>query len=101
MSTRARIDPPVSSRRGLLIAGAVATIGGAFALRGALSRAASTDERTRFGPDGEHADGELVVAFDGAAVATFALDPQNSGFAPHNRVMRSIFDNLTRLLPDQ
>jgi peptide/nickel transport system substrate-binding protein len=45
--------------------------------------------------------GELLVAFDGAAVAAFALDPQNSGFAPHNRVMRSIFDNLTRLMPDQ
>lgn len=41
------------------------------------------------------------MAFDGTAVSTFALDPHNSGFAPHNRVMRSIYDSLTRLLPDQ
>lgn len=43
----------------------------------------------------------MLVAFDGAAISTFVLDPHNSGFAPHNRVMRSIYDNLTRLLPDQ
>jgi len=85
----------------LLIAGAVATVGGAFAVRGALSR---TNTKTDHAPSGGAATrtgGELLVAFDGAAVATFALDPQNSGFAPHNRVMRSIFDNLTLLLPDQ
>jgi peptide/nickel transport system substrate-binding protein len=29
------------------------------------------------------------------------LDPHNSGFAPHNRVFRSIFDSLLVLLPDQ
>src|SRR6478736_5053759 len=86
MSTRAQTPPLLSSRRGLLIAGAVATVGGAFAVRGALSR---TNTKTDHAPS------------DGAAVATFALDPQNSGFAPHNRVMRSIFDNLTLLLPDQ
>jgi peptide/nickel transport system substrate-binding protein len=44
---------------------------------------------------------ELVVAFDGASVTAILLDPHNSGFAPHNRVMRSIYDSLTRLLPDQ
>ncbi len=45
--------------------------------------------------------GELVFAFDGAAVVTFIFDPHNSSFAPHNRVFRSIFDNLVVLLPDQ
>jgi peptide/nickel transport system substrate-binding protein len=45
--------------------------------------------------------GDLEVAFDGAAVVRFVLDPHNSGFAPHNRVMRSIFDNLVVLQDDQ
>jgi peptide/nickel transport system substrate-binding protein len=45
--------------------------------------------------------GELQFALDGAAVVTFVLDPHNSGFAPHNRVFRSIFDSLVVLLPDQ
>jgi peptide/nickel transport system substrate-binding protein len=47
------------------------------------------------------AGGELIIAFDGAGVSNILLDPQNSGYAPHNRVMRSIYDSLTRLLPDQ
>lgn len=45
--------------------------------------------------------GELVFGLDGAAVVSFVLDPHNSGFAPHNRVFRSIFDSLVVLLPDQ
>jgi len=45
--------------------------------------------------------GELVFGLDGAAVVKFVLDPHNSGFAPHNRVFRSIFDSLVVLLPDQ
>jgi len=45
--------------------------------------------------------GELLVGFDGAAVVNFVLDPHNSLYAPHNRVLRSIFDNLVVLLPDQ
>ncbi len=45
--------------------------------------------------------GELQFALDGAAVVKFVLDPHNSGFAPHNRVFRSIFDSLVVLLPDQ
>lgn len=45
--------------------------------------------------------GELVFGLDGAAVVSFLLDPHNSGFAPHNRVFRSIFDSLVVLLPDQ
>ena len=101
MSTRIKTEAHSSSRRSLLIAGAVAAVGGVFAVRGALSRAASKDNRAGADAGAPRAGGELVVAFDGAAVATFALDPQNSGFAPHNRVMRSIFDNLTHLLPDQ
>jgi len=101
MSTRAQSAPPLSSRRGLLIGGAVAAIGGAFAVRGALSTTNPKDNHAPSGSGVVRPGGELLVAFDGAAVATFALDPQNSGFAPHNRVMRSIFDNLTHLLPDQ
>jgi len=101
MSTRVKTESSLSSRRGLLIAGAVATVGGAFAVRGALSRASSKSAHAPSGASGARAGGELVVAFDGAAVATFALDPQNSGFAPHNRVMRSIYDSLTHLRPDQ
>jgi peptide/nickel transport system substrate-binding protein len=45
--------------------------------------------------------GELQFGLDGAAVVTFVLDPHNSGFAPHNRVFRSIFDSLVVLRPDQ
>ena len=90
---------PVTSRRGLLIGGAVAAVGVVFAARGAFRRgsAAAPLEASR----GPRRGGELLVAFDGTAVSTFALDPHNSGFAPHNRVMRSIYDSLTRLLPDQ
>jgi peptide/nickel transport system substrate-binding protein len=44
--------------------------------------------------------GELVFAFDGAAGTSFALDPEQSGFAPHHRVMRSIYDSLVVLRPD-
>jgi peptide/nickel transport system substrate-binding protein len=45
--------------------------------------------------------GELQIALDGAAVVKFVLDPHDSGFAPHNRVFRPIFDSLVVLLPDQ
>lgn len=45
------------------------------------------------------AGGELVFAFDGAAVTQFVLDPHKSLFAPHHRVIRSIFDSLVVLLP--
>jgi peptide/nickel transport system substrate-binding protein len=44
--------------------------------------------------------GELVFAFDGAAISQFDLDPHKSAFAPHHRVMRSIFDSLVVALPD-
>ncbi|MET0344593.1 MAG: ABC transporter substrate-binding protein [Polyangiales bacterium] len=43
--------------------------------------------------------GELVFGFDGAAVAQFKLDPHESAFAPHHRVMRSIYDSLVVALP--
>ena len=45
-----------------------------------------------------HVGGELVFAFDGANTQ-FALDPHKSAFAPHARVLRSIFDSLVVLLP--
>ncbi len=44
--------------------------------------------------------GELVFAFDGAAITQFGLDPHKSAFAPHNRVFRSIFDSLVVAQPD-
>ncbi|HKO52933.1 MAG TPA: ABC transporter substrate-binding protein [Polyangiaceae bacterium] len=43
--------------------------------------------------------GELVFGFDGAANTQFALDPHNSAFAPHARIIRSLFDSLVVLLP--
>jgi peptide/nickel transport system substrate-binding protein len=46
------------------------------------------------------AGGDLVFAFDGTAISQFALDPHKSAFAPHARVIRSIFDSLVVLLPD-
>ncbi len=46
-----------------------------------------------------HVGGELVFAFDGAANTQFALDPHKSAFAPHARIIRSIFDSLVVLLP--
>jgi peptide/nickel transport system substrate-binding protein len=75
-----------------------------WAVAGGLGVACSKDSpasASQRGAAGLAAGGELNVAFDGAGVTTFALDPHNSGYAPHNRVMRSIYDSLTRLLPDQ
>jgi peptide/nickel transport system substrate-binding protein len=46
-----------------------------------------------------HVGGELVFGFDGASNTQFALDPHNSAFAPHARIIRSIFDSLVVLLP--
>ena len=46
-----------------------------------------------------HVAGELVFGFDGASNTQFALDPHNSAFAPHARIIRSIFDSLVVLLP--
>jgi peptide/nickel transport system substrate-binding protein len=46
------------------------------------------------------AGGELVFAFDGAAISQFPLDPhQSAHYAPYSRIMRSIFDNLVVSLP--
>jgi peptide/nickel transport system substrate-binding protein len=45
--------------------------------------------------------GELAFGLDGAAVSSFVLDPHDSGFAPHNRVFRSIYDSLVVLQADQ
>jgi peptide/nickel transport system substrate-binding protein len=43
--------------------------------------------------------GQLLFAFDGASGTQFVLDPHNSLFAPHHRIMRSIFDSLVVALP--
>ena len=47
-----------------------------------------------------HAGGELVIAFDGAAITQFSLDPHKLPFAPHHRVIRSIADSLVVALPN-
>jgi peptide/nickel transport system substrate-binding protein len=81
-------DPRTPTRRqlaGLLLAGA------SMGAHSVPSRAAPAPRQ----------GGELQFALDGAAVVKFVLDPHNSGFAPHNRVFRSIFDSLVVLLPDQ
>jgi peptide/nickel transport system substrate-binding protein len=66
-----------------------------------LLAASLATSRLRAGRAAEAASGELQVGFDGAAVVKFVLDPHNSLFAPHNRVIRSIYDNLVVLNPDQ
>ena len=43
--------------------------------------------------------GELVLAFDGASITAFGLDPHRSAFAPHHRIIRSIYDSLVVLQP--
>jgi peptide/nickel transport system substrate-binding protein len=45
--------------------------------------------------------GNLTIAFDGAAVASFVLDAHNCRFAPQARILRSIYDNLVVLREDQ
>jgi peptide/nickel transport system substrate-binding protein len=45
--------------------------------------------------------GNLTIAFDGAAVASFVLDAHNCRFAPQARILRSIYDNLVVLQADQ
>jgi len=45
--------------------------------------------------------GDLTVAFDGTATASFVLDPHNTRFAPQARIIRSIFDSLVVLRDDQ
>jgi peptide/nickel transport system substrate-binding protein len=51
-------------------------------------------------PGSPVAGGELVFAFDGAAITDFQLDPHKSAFAPHQRIIRSIFDSLVVALPE-
>jgi peptide/nickel transport system substrate-binding protein len=51
------------------------------------------------GAEGPRAGGALVFGFDGAAITQFSLDPHKQPFAPHHRVIRSIFDSLVVALP--
>jgi peptide/nickel transport system substrate-binding protein len=82
----------LAGRRAVLAGGVVVVASAALGLRHVLGG----------GPSGlPQAGGELVVAFDGTASTRFAFDPQNSGFAPYNRVTRAIFDGLVVLHPDQ
>ena len=88
------LDAQSLSRRGFVL--------GALAALSARCSRSEARQETRPGNGGAgNAGGELRVAFDGAGVSSITLDPQNSGYAPHNRVMRSIYDNLTRLNSDQ
>ncbi|MET0287138.1 MAG: ABC transporter substrate-binding protein [Polyangiales bacterium] len=88
------------SRRKLLIGGGAGLLAGAFALRQALRPRTQVPVQASGGSEPRRG-GRLKVAFDGAAITTFNFDPHNSGFAPHNRVMRSLYDNLTYLRADQ
>jgi peptide/nickel transport system substrate-binding protein len=45
--------------------------------------------------------GDLTIAFDGTASASFVLDAHNCRFAPLARIARSIYDNLVVLQEDQ
>jgi peptide/nickel transport system substrate-binding protein len=77
-----------------------------LALCGALAacdRGASASGRGRLdaADSGSPASGgSLVYAFDGAAITQFNLDPHKSAFAPHHRIIRSIFDSLIVALPE-
>jgi peptide/nickel transport system substrate-binding protein len=68
---------------------------------GLIATAGSLAVSAAHGQTTPRTGGELQFALDGAAVVKFVLDPHNSGFAPHNRVFRSIYDSLVVLLPDQ
>jgi peptide/nickel transport system substrate-binding protein len=59
-----------------------------------------TESAANGGQAAPRAGGELVFGFDGAAISQFDLDPHKSAFAPHHRVMRSIYDSLVVALPD-
>lgn len=67
---------------------------GAAAQRGLEGQALSATANT------PTSGGALLFAFDGAAITQFELDPHKSGFAPHHRVIRSIFDSLVVALPN-
>jgi peptide/nickel transport system substrate-binding protein len=78
-----------------------------LAALGGLALGACGRERARESAAGASAvatkpisGGELLFAFDGAAVTQFVLDPHKSAFAPHHRIMRSIFDGLVVALAD-
>lgn len=47
-----------------------------------------------------HPGGELVFGFDGTSTTQFAFDPHKCAFAPHARIIRSLFDSLVVLLPE-
>ncbi|MFT3966187.1 MAG: ABC transporter substrate-binding protein [Sphingobium sp.] len=84
----------------LLGGGAVAALGGGAWLlsRGAGARAGEAVNADAGPP---RRGGELVFAFDGGGGSRFLFDPHKSGYAPHNRVMRAVFDNLTVLNEDE
>jgi peptide/nickel transport system substrate-binding protein len=87
-------SPRSTARRALVVGGAGVTALAGLAYWGLRGRGAKSAAAAQKG-------GELVVAFDGTSSSRFGFDPHNSGFAPHNRIIRSIYDNLTLLLPDQ
>src|SRR3954469_3794874 len=46
-----------------------------------------------------HSGGELVFGFAGTSTTQFGFDPHKGAFAPHARIIRSLFDSLVVLLP--
>lgn len=86
-------------RRALLFGGAAVLAIGGLGLGTFWDPRADDTGRKHDGP--ARPGGTIAIAFDGAATPRFGLDPHNSSFAPHNRVIRSIYDNLTVLLPDR
>jgi peptide/nickel transport system substrate-binding protein len=80
---------PTLSRRGFSLGGAAA-----------LGLWACSKDKGSVGaqPGNPATGGALLFAFDGANVQ-FVLDPHNSLFAPHHRIMRSIYDSLVVALP--
>ena len=79
--------PKRPDRRRFLVWGGGAALAGAgwFALRHGRSQAQG---------------GELIFALAGGGSPRINLDPHNSGFAPDNRIIHSIYDSLTELKAD-
>jgi peptide/nickel transport system substrate-binding protein len=87
------LPKPTSRRRFLLLGGTAVVAAGA----------ATWCARRHHGPLGsgkQAAGGELVFALAGGGSPRINLDPHNSGFAPDNRIIHSIYDSLTELKPD-
>jgi ABC-type transport system substrate-binding protein len=77
--------PSELSRRRLLVGGTLPTVAAGLGFAGCSRCQASAETEQERRPLGT--GGDLIVAFDGAGVFTIVLDPHNSGYAPHNKVV--------------